>query len=148
MSFIEDLWPWLGPPGFLEKYRLFKDSLLQSMANTSCGSAELKAYRDESAAFVFKLIVVASILLAIVVGVTIPLVSKNRSFLHTDGSFFVVAKAFAARVILATGFVHMLSKRVGRPERPVPAGIPLDQVPLLRIFHHDGLACQVARRLC
>ncbi|CAN6721923.1 unnamed protein product [Malus baccata var. baccata] len=108
MSFVEDLWPWLGPPGFLEKSRLFKESLLQSMANTSCGSAEIEACRNESSAFVLKLIAVASILLAGVVGVAIPLVGKNRSFLRTDGSIFVAAKAFAAGVILATGFVHML----------------------------------------
>ncbi|KAM1708156.1 hypothetical protein TB1_001227 [Malus domestica] len=108
MSFVEDLWPWLGPPGFLEKSQIFKESLLQSMANTSCGSTELKACHNESAEFVLKLIDVASILLAVVVGVIIPLVSKNRSFLHTDDSFFVAAKGFATRVILAIGFVHML----------------------------------------
>ncbi|XP_068313874.1 zinc transporter 4, chloroplastic-like isoform X1 [Pyrus communis] len=108
MSFVEDLWPLLCPPGFLEKSRLFKESLLQSMANTSCGSAELEACRDESAALVLKLIAVASILVTGVVGVAIPLVCKNRSFLRTDGSLFVAAKAFAAGVILATGFVHML----------------------------------------
>ncbi|KAM1005642.1 hypothetical protein FF1_002543 [Malus domestica] len=51
MSFVEDLWPWLDPLGFLEKSQLFKESILQSMANTSCGSTELEACCDESATF-------------------------------------------------------------------------------------------------
>ncbi|KAL6296030.1 hypothetical protein ACE6H2_004172 [Prunus campanulata] len=79
------------------------------MANTSCESSDLEACRDESAALVLKLIAVASILFAGVVGVAIPLVGKNRRFLRTDSSLFVAAKAFAAGVILATGFVHMLT---------------------------------------
>ncbi|KAM1120779.1 hypothetical protein COP2_002574 [Malus domestica] len=49
MSFVEDLWPWLDPLGFLEKSQLFKESILQSMANTSCGSTELEACSDDSA---------------------------------------------------------------------------------------------------
>ncbi|KAM1452810.1 hypothetical protein ACFX15_002468 [Malus domestica] len=51
MSFVKDLWPWLDPLDFLEKSQLFKESILQSMANTSCGSAELEACRDESMMF-------------------------------------------------------------------------------------------------
>ncbi|KAM1759579.1 hypothetical protein ACFX11_002558 [Malus domestica] len=51
MSFVEDLWPWLGPLDFLEKYQLFKESILQFIANMSCGSTELEACRDESAMF-------------------------------------------------------------------------------------------------
>lgn len=51
---------------------------------------------------------VVAILVAGVAGVAIPLVGRKRRFLRTDGSLFVLAKAFAAGVILATGFVHML----------------------------------------
>ncbi|CAL2233804.1 unnamed protein product [Prunus armeniaca] len=110
MLFIEDLLPLLCSSGFREKARFFKESLLQSMANTSCESSELEAAcRDESSALVLKLIAVVSILIAGVVGVAIPLVGKNRRFLRTDSSLFVAAKAFAAGVILATGFVHMLN---------------------------------------
>ncbi|KAG4953685.1 hypothetical protein JHK87_039279 [Glycine soja] len=41
-------------------------------------------------------------------GIAIPLVGKSRRFLLSDADVFAVAKAFAAGVILATGFVHML----------------------------------------
>ncbi|KAG8635942.1 hypothetical protein MANES_16G080800v8 [Manihot esculenta] len=79
------------------------------MTNTKCLSSEIEACRDDSAALVLKLIAIASILLAGIVGIAIPLIGKQRRFLRTDGSLFVAAKSFAAGVILATGFVHMLS---------------------------------------
>nr|CAD1838654.1 unnamed protein product [Ananas comosus var. bracteatus] len=43
-------------------------------------------------------------------GVAIPLPAerKRRRLLSTESGFFALAKAFAAGVILATGFVHML----------------------------------------
>ena len=37
------------------------------------------------------------------------LIGKNRRFLQTEGNLFVAAKSFAAGVILATGFVHMVA---------------------------------------
>ncbi|KAE8735251.1 Fe(2+) transport protein 3 [Hibiscus syriacus] len=79
------------------------------MSNTGCQSSELEVCRDEPAALQLKLIAIASILLAGVAGVSIPLIGKHRKFLRTDGSLFVAAKAFAAGVILSTGFVHMLA---------------------------------------
>jgi solute carrier family 39 (zinc transporter), member 1/2/3 len=63
--------------------------------------------RDEFSAFRLKLIAIAVILIFGVVGVTIPLAGRKRR-LRTDGAAFVLAKAVAAGVILATGFVHML----------------------------------------
>jgi len=116
MSFIEDIWPLLRLRGIGEKSQKFSDSFLQnlsqSMSTTSFsgsdGSAELEACRDESAAFLLKMVAIAAILTAGVAGVAIPLLGKNRRFLRTDSNPFFVAKAFAAGVILATGFVHML----------------------------------------
>ncbi|KAF8393538.1 hypothetical protein HHK36_021782 [Tetracentron sinense] len=78
------------------------------MATTSCGETEFDDCRDDSAALQLKMIGIAAILTAGVAGIAIPLVGKKRSFLRTDGNLFFAAKAFAAGVILATGFVHML----------------------------------------
>lgn len=83
-------------------------AISQSIATTSCGETDLEACRDESAALTLKFIAIAAILIAGVSGVAIPLVGKKRRFLRTDGNLFFAAKAFAAGVILATGFVHML----------------------------------------
>lgn len=114
MSFLEDILPLLRLGKIGEKTRLFSDSFLlnfsQSMSNTSCSSdtSELISCRNESEAFSLKMVAIASILIAGVAGVSIPLVGKNRRFLRTDSNPFFAAKAFAAGVILATGFVHML----------------------------------------
>ncbi|KAJ9183575.1 hypothetical protein P3X46_007411 [Hevea brasiliensis] len=113
MLFFEDLWELIGLNHFTLKTRALSESLFpgisESMSNSSCQSAEVNGCRDDSAALALKLIAIASILLAGVVGIAIPLIGKQRRFLRTDGSLFVAAKAFAAGVILATGFVHMLS---------------------------------------
>ncbi|XP_042492841.1 zinc transporter 4, chloroplastic-like isoform X2 [Macadamia integrifolia] len=86
----------------------FYQFVSESMATTDCGDTKSDDCRDESDALVLKVIAIAAILTAGVIGVATPLIGKKRSFLRTNGDVFVVAKALAAGVILATGFVHML----------------------------------------
>ncbi|KAI4967732.1 hypothetical protein ZWY2020_016887 [Hordeum vulgare] len=67
--------------------------------------------RDEAAALRLKVFAVAAILVAGAAGVAIPLVGRRwRGGVAAGGgrSTFVLAKAFAAGVILATGLVHMM----------------------------------------
>ncbi|XP_073308263.1 zinc transporter 4, chloroplastic-like [Primulina huaijiensis] len=64
--------------------------------------------RDESYALNLKVISIAAILAVGVFGVAIPLVGKKRRLLSGHCNLFVAAKASAASIILATGFVHML----------------------------------------
>ncbi|KAH7278967.1 hypothetical protein KP509_38G066800 [Ceratopteris richardii] len=71
-----------------------------TMSNAQCRNIEL--------AFHLKLGAIVAILFAGAIGVALPLVGKKLSTFRTDGPYFAVAKAFAAGVILATGFVHML----------------------------------------
>ncbi|XP_050219633.1 zinc transporter 4, chloroplastic-like isoform X2 [Mercurialis annua] len=108
MLFFEDLLELFSLDRFRSKTLDFSESFIESMTR-SCDTTELDACRDDSAAFVLKFVAIASILLAGIAGVAIPLIGKHRRFLRTDSSLFVAAKAFAAGVILATGFVHMLS---------------------------------------
>ncbi|KAL9253618.1 Fe(2+) transport protein 3, chloroplastic-like protein [Drosera capensis] len=82
--------------------------LSEVASNSSCTSTEIEECRDTSVALTLKVVAIAAILVAGVSGITIPLFGKDRRFLRTDGNLFVAAKAFAAGVILATGFVHML----------------------------------------
>ncbi|PIA43045.1 hypothetical protein AQUCO_02000473v1 [Aquilegia coerulea] len=91
------------------------DAILQSvsdsMATKSCEDSEISQLSqcgDESGAVMLKLIAIVAILLSGVAGIALPLVGSNRQLLRTDGNLFFAAKAFAAGVILATGFVHML----------------------------------------
>lgn len=79
-----------------------------SLSAASCAESKLEDCRDDAAALSLKLVAIAVILIAGVAGVALPLVGRKRRFLRTDGGVFVAAKAFAAGVILATGFVHML----------------------------------------
>lgn len=82
--------------------------MLASVATASCTDEATDECRDDAAALRLKMVAMAAILVAGVSGVVIPPVGRKRRFLRTDGSLFVLAKAFAAGVILATGFVHML----------------------------------------
>ncbi|CAD6339193.1 unnamed protein product [Miscanthus lutarioriparius] len=93
-----------------------------SVSTASCGASNSGAddaeCRDEAAALGLKMVAVAAILVAGATGVAIPLVgrrcrgrggaSSSFSSSPSAGGAFVLVKAFAAGVILATGFVHML----------------------------------------
>ncbi|KAF8412722.1 hypothetical protein HHK36_000691 [Tetracentron sinense] len=63
---------------------------------------------DKAAALPLKIIAIASILVTSMIGVCLPLVTRSISALHPDRSLFVIVKAFAAGIILATGFMHVL----------------------------------------
>ncbi|KAL5698734.1 hypothetical protein ACHQM5_029729 [Ranunculus cassubicifolius] len=97
---------------FREKTELVSGAIVQSVSDSistsSCEETELLGCGDVSQAVSLKIIAIVAILLAGVAGIAIPLVVSNRRFLRTDGNLFFTAKAFAAGVILATGFVHML----------------------------------------
>ncbi|KAM0831708.1 hypothetical protein ACQ4PT_065342 [Festuca glaucescens] len=90
--------------------------LHQLAASVSAASCEGDAgagddeCRDEAAALRLKMVAVAAILVSGAVGVAIPLVDgpMTSSSSSSGGGTFVLAKAFAAGVILATGFVHVM----------------------------------------
>ncbi|KAK3224537.1 hypothetical protein Dsin_011562 [Dipteronia sinensis] len=111
MLFIEELLELRLLDHFRSKSPTFSESFLSTISESmvTCKSTDVDTCRDDSAAFILKFVAIASILIAGIVGIAIPLVGKHRRILRTDGSLFVAAKAFAAGVILATGFVHMLS---------------------------------------
>lgn len=66
------------------------------------------ACRDKTLALHFKGGAIALIMGCSALGVALPLIGRRTQWLKTDGNLFSIAKAFAAGVILATGFVHML----------------------------------------
>ncbi|KAL3844237.1 hypothetical protein ACJIZ3_001640 [Penstemon smallii] len=135
MSFLEDLLPVLWFGKFGEKYRVYSESFLQtlsqSMANITCGSHgdEFDSCRNDSYALILKMIAIGAILLAGVCGVSIPLLGKKRKFLQTDSNLFVTVKAFAAGVILATGFVHILPDATSALADPCLPDFPWSKFP-------------------
>jgi zinc transporter 1/2/3 len=73
-----------------------------------CESQEEDRDNSEAQALKYKLIGMASILLASALGVSLPLLVKKITFLHPEKDVYFLIKAFAAGVILATGFIHVL----------------------------------------
>ncbi|CAJ1973534.1 unnamed protein product [Sphenostylis stenocarpa] len=138
MIFTEDLWlllhQLLPKTSFFSEKPSFYQNFRESMMNSTCVGAELDQCRDESAALVLKCVAIASILLAGMAGIAIPLVGKHRRFLRTDGNLFVAAKAFAAGVILATGFVHMLSDATEALQHPCLPSFPWSKFPFTGFF--------------
>ncbi|XWS64134.1 hypothetical protein CRYUN_Cryun06bG0160600 [Craigia yunnanensis] len=63
---------------------------------------------DKAESMKLKIIAIATILLASMIGVCLPLFSRLMPALRADRDFFTVVKAFASGVILATGYMHVL----------------------------------------
>lgn len=78
-----------------------------SVAPEDC-AAEAGSCLDKSKAQPLKIIAIFSILVTSVIGVSSPLFSKAFPALQPDRDLFVIVKAFAAGIILATGFMHVL----------------------------------------
>ncbi|KAF5743194.1 fe(2+) transport protein 3 chloroplastic-like [Tripterygium wilfordii] len=139
MLFFEDLWELLYLDRLGSRTRDLSGQFLQSFSqsmntNTNCTSSGFEFCRDDSAALVLKLVAIVSILIAGVSGIAIPLVGRQCRFLKTDGSLFVAAKAFAAGVILATGFVHMLAGGTEALSSPCLPKYPWSKFPFPGFF--------------
>ncbi|KAL2524474.1 Zinc transporter 7 [Abeliophyllum distichum] len=63
---------------------------------------------NKSQALNLKLIAIASILTTSVIGVCLPIFSRAVPALKPDTDLFVLVKAFASGVILATGYMHVM----------------------------------------
>nr|CAB3460472.1 unnamed protein product [Digitaria exilis] len=104
-----------------------------SLSTASCAEEMQKAEgggcRDDAAALRLKEVAMAAILVAGVIGVGLPLVGRKRRALRTDSAAFMAAKAFAAGVILATGFVHMLHDAQNALSSPCLPADPWRQFP-------------------
>ncbi|PKI47148.1 hypothetical protein CRG98_032462 [Punica granatum] len=70
--------------------------------------AESGSCIDKSEAQPLKIIAIVTILVTSMIGVSAPLFTKAFPALHPDRDLFVIVKAFAAGIILATGFMHVL----------------------------------------
>ncbi|KAJ0977474.1 hypothetical protein J5N97_012948 [Dioscorea zingiberensis] len=135
MSLFEDPNPLLLLLGRVrDQARFFSVSL----SAARCGGDGAEVCRDDTAALKLKLVAMMTILVAGVAGVAIPLVGRKRRMMRTDGSLFVLAKAFAAGVILATGFVHMLHDAQSALTSPCLPAMPW------RRFPFSGFVAMVA----
>ncbi|CAL0305767.1 unnamed protein product [Lupinus luteus] len=104
------------------------------MTDSTCGGSDLDLCRDDSAAFLLKFTAIASILICGFIGVAIPLIGKRSKLFRTDSNLFFATKAFAAGVILATGFVHMLSDATEALNNPCLPPFPWKKFPFTGFF--------------
>ncbi|XP_051137208.1 zinc transporter 4, chloroplastic-like [Andrographis paniculata] len=132
MSFMEEFSPLIWSGEFGDRIRDYSGSFLggvaKSMSNEACSSIdrENERCRDDSASLVLKLIAIAAILATGASGVTIPLFGKKR---WSGTNLFAAARAFAAGVILATGFVHMLPDGASALASPCLPKVPWTKFP-------------------
>jgi zinc transporter 1/2/3 len=69
---------------------------------------ETSSCNDKARALTLKIIAIVFISVTSMIGVSAPLFTLSIPALHPDRSLFVIVKAFAAGIILATGFMHVL----------------------------------------
>ncbi|XWS47437.1 hypothetical protein CRYUN_Cryun14cG0151900 [Craigia yunnanensis] len=82
--------------------------LLPSLVRGECTCEAEDEDRNKSLALKYKLAALASILVAGAIGVCFPLLGKTIKALRPEKNVFFIIKAFAAGVILSTGFIHVL----------------------------------------
>ncbi|XP_070037357.1 zinc transporter 5-like [Nicotiana tomentosiformis] len=82
--------------------------LLPAIVLGECTCDSEDEERNKTEALKFKMVAIASILIASAIGVCIPVLGKAIPALSPEKNFFFIIKAFAAGVILATGFIHVL----------------------------------------
>ncbi|KAK2634884.1 hypothetical protein Ddye_029676 [Dipteronia dyeriana] len=80
--------------------RVLSQSECEAESNNSCN--------NKAKALPLKIIAIVSILVTSMIGVCSPLLTRSIPALHPDRNLFVIVKAFAAGIILATGFMHVL----------------------------------------
>ncbi|XP_019154390.1 PREDICTED: zinc transporter 8-like [Ipomoea nil] len=84
-------------------------TLFPTMVRGECTCESEEEDRDKSLALKYKLVAIASILVASAVGVSFPVLGKSAiPALSPERNLFFIIKAFAAGVILSTGFIHVL----------------------------------------
>ncbi|XVE78480.1 hypothetical protein DITRI_Ditri13aG0148800 [Diplodiscus trichospermus] len=82
--------------------------LLPSLVRGGCTCERENEDRDKALALKYKMAAIASILVAGAIGVCFPLLGKTVEALRPEKNVFFMIKAFAAGVILSTGFIHVL----------------------------------------
>lgn len=81
-------------------------SLVMAAESAECGMDN--ECNNKNQALKLKVIVIFAILITSMIGVCLPLFSKKVPALSPERALFIVVKAFAAGIILATGFMHVL----------------------------------------
>ncbi|KAL8033153.1 hypothetical protein ABFX02_13G143200 [Erythranthe guttata] len=103
-------------------------------SSCTCPEENEDQTQNYSEALKFKLAAIASVLTAGGIGVSIPLLGRRFQFLRPENDAFFMIKAFAAGVILATGFVHILPDAYRTLTSPCLSKSPWREFPFTGFF--------------
>ncbi|KAG2711336.1 hypothetical protein I3843_04G066500 [Carya illinoinensis] len=103
--------------------------LLPSLVVGECSCDTGDEERDKDQALKYKLVAISSILVAGALGVCIPMLGKTIPALRPEKNIFFIIKAFAAGVILSTGFIHVLPDAFKNLTSPCLAENPWGEFP-------------------
>ncbi|THU73169.1 hypothetical protein C4D60_Mb04t19970 [Musa balbisiana] len=103
--------------------------ILPLVARGDCDCSADEEGRDKKKALPLKIAAIFSILVCGGIGVCIPILGKWIPALRPDRDIFFVIKAFAAGVILATGFIHILPDAFENLTSPCLASSPWQDFP-------------------
>lgn len=103
--------------------------LLPAIVLGECSCDPEDEDRNKKEALKYKMAALASILVASAIGVCIPVLGKAIPALSPERNFFFIIKAFAAGVILSTGFIHVLPDAFGSLTSPCLAEHPWGDFP-------------------
>ncbi|KAG6387547.1 hypothetical protein SASPL_152739 [Salvia splendens] len=106
---IHSLLKTLPHSAMISPHKIF---LLIAVSATSAAAAEdpteAASHGNKSEALKLKLVAISSILTAGGLGASFPLLGRKLAALLPENDIFLMVKAFAGGVVLATGFVHIL----------------------------------------
>ncbi|KAF5754852.1 putative zinc/iron permease [Helianthus annuus] len=102
---------------------------LCTKALSQCEDQTNNPCNNKSKALPLKLIGIAAILVTSIIGVSLPLLTRSIPALSPDRSLFVIVKAFASGIILATGFMHVLPDSFDMLRSPCLDGNPWQRFP-------------------
>ncbi|OEL15643.1 Zinc transporter 5 [Dichanthelium oligosanthes] len=103
--------------------------LLPDLAAAECDCSDDTAGRDKEAALRLKVVAIFCILAGGAAGAAVPVLSRRFPALRPDTNLFLVVKAFAGGVILATGLVHILPAAFDALGSPCLVGGPWQKFP-------------------
>ncbi|KAL3523139.1 hypothetical protein ACH5RR_015973 [Cinchona calisaya] len=78
------------------------------LSECKCDKSEIEGGNNRAKALKYKLVAIATILIAGGIGVSLPILGKIFPSFSPENDIFFMIKAFAAGVILGTGMVHIL----------------------------------------
>lgn len=93
-------------------------SCLFTTVLADCEAEEENSNTNRTEALKYKIGAIVSILASSLIGVCIPILGKRIPSLNPETNHFFIIKAFAAGVILATGFMHVLPDAFDKLSNP------------------------------